>query len=357
MRNCLVFAAAACALAAEPGSEFAGVWILDGARSQVAALPTAVPTRLEIVVEQGRLKCAACGVGGWTFAADGKTHANVGAGHRTSIQTKWEGSALLVNALVSGPQSHVVSDRWKLSRSGRTLTILRQVQRGGGESESTLLFNREGSEPRPDPAPAVAAPAVTQSPRAPREFVVESGRRIPLRMLSDVTTKTVRAGGRVYLETSFPVLVDQRQVIPPGSQVSATVSLSQQAGRVKGQSELMFAFQSVTLPNGVTHDFRARTVAAELGRGSVDREGAIQGPRDRKGDVVKTGESTAAGTAVGAVAAGGTGAAIGAAAGAAVGLGRVLRNRGPDVVLRRGEIVEVILDRDLHFVEKDVNFE
>ena len=141
-----LFLAGACALmGAVPGSEFAGVWVLNGEQSQIASLPTPVATRLEVLAEKGRVKCEACGVGGWNFTVDGKASPHTAGGHRTNIQTKWEGSALLISAIVTGPKSHVVSDRWKLSRGGRTLTITRQVQRGLAESESTLVYDREGS--------------------------------------------------------------------------------------------------------------------------------------------------------------------------------------------------------------------
>ena len=50
------------------------------------------------------------------------------------------------------------------------------------------------------------------------------------------------------------------------------------------------------------------------------------------------------------------GTAVGAAAGAAAGMVGVLLSRGQDVVLGRGTVVEMVLDRTLEFTDADVAF-
>jgi type IV secretion system protein VirB10 len=50
------------------------------------------------------------------------------------------------------------------------------------------------------------------------------------------------------------------------------------------------------------------------------------------------------------------GTAVGAAAGAAAGMVGVLLSRGQDVVLGRGTVVEMVLDRTLEFSENDIDF-
>ena len=52
-----------------------------------------------------------------------------------------------------------------------------------------------------------------------KEFLVDVGTHIPLSMINSVSTKNAVPGDRVYLETVFPILVDGRIVIPPGSYV------------------------------------------------------------------------------------------------------------------------------------------
>src|ERR1700681_3245132 len=59
-----------------------------------------------------------------------------------------------------------------------------------------------------------------------KSFVIESGTRIPLSMVNSVSTKTTGEGDRVYLETTFPIAVNGKIVIPAGSYVLGTVTSS-----------------------------------------------------------------------------------------------------------------------------------
>src|SRR5690348_8786023 len=89
-------------------------------------------------------------------------------------------------------------------------------------------------------------------------FVVPPGTKVPLSMINSVSTKTASEGERIYLETVFPILANGKIVIPPGSYVAGTVTDVKRPGRLKGHGELYIRFDSLTLPNGVTRDFRAR---------------------------------------------------------------------------------------------------
>src|SRR3954447_13117349 len=89
-------------------------------------------------------------------------------------------------------------------------------------------------------------------------YTVEIGTKVPLALINSVSTKHSVEGDRVYLETVFPILVNGKIVIPPGSYVAGTVTQVKRPGRVKGRGELFVRFDSLTLPNGVTRDFRAR---------------------------------------------------------------------------------------------------
>ena len=197
----------------------------------------------------------------------------------------------------------------------------------------------------------------------PELFAVPAGTRVPLVMINSVSTKHAAEGDRVYLETSFPILADGRVVIPPGSYVAGTITSSKRAGRVKGKSELYLRFDSLTLPNGVTRDFRARMGGLD-GRSSesFDRaEGKITGEGTKGQDAVKVATAAGAGTSVGVIAGSAAGrpmmgTAVGAAAGAAAGVVGVLLSRGQDVVLGRGTVVEMVIDRTLEFSDADIDF-
>jgi len=195
------------------------------------------------------------------------------------------------------------------------------------------------------------------------DYTLEPGTRIPLSLINSISTKHSAEGDRIYLETVFPILVKGRIVVPPGSYVAGTVTEVKRPGRVKGRGELYLRFDSLTLPNGVTRDFRARLGSLD-GRSTeeLDRaEGKIKSEGNKGGDARTIGEAGAAGTSVGVIAGSaagrpGMGAGVGAAAGATAGLLGVLLSRGPEAVLARGTTLEMVLDRQVNFEASELDF-
>src|SRR5690349_21594519 len=212
----------------------------------------------------------------------------------------------------------------------------------------------------------LSSAALAEEPNAaqkPAEFIVTPGTKVPLSLLNSVSTKHSAEGDRIYLETVFPILVNGRIVIPPGSYVAGTVTAVKRPGRVKGRGEIYVRFDSLTLPNGVTRDFRARMSAMD-GRASeeFDRtEGKVRSEGNKGGDARTVGEAAGAGASIGVIAGSaaghaGMGAGIGAAAGAAAGMVGVLLSRGPDAILARGSTLEMVLDRPISYNENELNF-
>lgn len=195
-----------------------------------------------------------------------------------------------------------------------------------------------------------------------KSYTVTAGTKVPLSMINSVSTKHAAEGDRIYLETVFPIMVDGRVIIPPGSYVAGTVTDVKRPGRVKGKGELYVRFDSLTLPNGVTRDFRARVGSLD-GRATEEldkNEGKIRSEGNRGGDLQRVGEVAAAGASVGAISGSvaghpGMGVGIGAAAGATAGLVGVLLTRGPDAVLAKGTTLEMVLDRPLLFDEGELD--
>jgi len=210
-------------------------------------------------------------------------------------------------------------------------------------------------------AAAQEGPAAPTTPPGP--FVVAPGTTVPLSLINTISTKHSAIGDRVYLETAFPVVVNGKIVIPVGSYVAGTVSEIKRPGRVKGKGELYVRFDSLTLPNGVTREFRARVNGADghSNKELEQSEGKIISEGNKSGDARTVAETTSAGASIGSVAGAaaghvGMGLGVGAAAGAAAGLLGVLATRGPDAVLQRGSTVDMVLDRQLTFTEADLNF-
>ena len=192
-----------------------------------------------------------------------------------------------------------------------------------------------------------------------RELVVPEGTRIALALRNSVDTKHSNEGDRVYLETVYPVAREGRIVIPRGSFVNGTITISKPAGRAKAKGELYIRFDSLTLPNGVTRDFRSRLASAE-GK-TVDRaEGKVSGENDTGHDARTVATTTGMGAGIGGLigrASGGgalKGVGIGGAAGAAAGLAGVMMKKGPDATLRQGTTLEMILDRDLRYSPSEI---
>jgi type IV secretion system protein VirB10 len=342
--------------AKEEARDFSGTWVLDRQQSDIRALP-ATPAGLLTIAQQGAsIRCTEAGAA-WTLHTDGTESKYQLRDSSMNSLTKWEGPALLINTLVGGADHHVVMDRWELSKDRTVLTITRTVQRGSTEVEGTLVYHNQDRLPVPlAPAAAVAPAAVRESavaPAAPAGFVIQAGTKIPLGLLNSLNTRHSAEGDRVYLETVFPIAQDGRIVIPRGSYVAGTVTEVKRASHTKGKAELFLRFDSLTLPNGVTRDFRSRLDGSDTGK--VDRqEGKIQGDGNKAGDAKTVGETAGAGASVGAIAGSaaghaGMGVGIGAVGGAAAGLAGVMLSHGPDLVLPKGTTFEMVLDRPLRY--------
>lgn len=218
-------------------------------------------------------------------------------------------------------------------------------------------------------APAASGNAPAQTPPAPSSnaqpaspdsgtLVVPAGTRLPLILHNSITTRNAQPGDPVYLETTFPITLDNRIVVPAGSYVQGNILDAKRPGKVKGRGEVRIRLTTMILPNGYTVQFDAVPTNAGTGGGeSTDKEGKIKGDSDNATDVGTVMKTTGVGAGVGAIAtrsAGGAG--IGAGAGAAVGLATVLLTRGPELELPRGTTVDIVLDRPLYLDSSKINF-
>ncbi len=204
------------------------------------------------------------------------------------------------------------------------------------------------------------ATASTSAKKA--QVVVPTGSHIPLVLHNAISTRSARPGDPIYLETLFPVMVDDRVAIPAGSYVSGEVTQSKRAGRVKGRAEIAVKLTELILPNGYMVNLNAApSNAGTGGNETVDREGKVIGDSAKGQDAGTVIRTTEAGTGIGAgvgAAAGnvGKGAGIGAGVGLLTGLGAVLLTRGPDAELPRGSTLEAVIDRPIYLDADRVQF-
>ena len=300
-----------------------------------------------------------------SYALDGsETRYRVGDTSCSSA-VKWEGAALLINTLVSGPRNYTVMDRWRLSRGPSDTDDHAAGDPGHAAERGRAGVSRQKAGRRRRPrhtfprrvrksrGPCWFVPRSGTTPAAQSDVTVPAGTHIALALRNAVDTKHSKEGDRIYLETIYPVAAGGRIVIPRGSFVNGTITISKPAGRVKGKGELFIRFDSLTLPNGATRDFRSRLNSADGAK--VDREeGKVTGERDTGRDVGTVAVTTGMGASLGGLigAASGSplkGVGIGGAVGAAAGLGSILLKKGPDATLRQGTTMDMILDRDITF--------
>jgi type IV secretion system protein VirB10 len=188
--------------------------------------------------------------------------------------------------------------------------------------------------------------------------VVPSGTRLPLVLHNSITTRNAQQGDPIYLETTFPIVQDDRVLVPAGSYVQGEITEAKRPGKVRGTGELRVRLTTMILPNGYTVKFGAvPTNAGTGGNESTDKEGNIHGDTDKASDAGTVMKTTGAGAGIGAIAGrSASGAGIGAGVGAAVGLATVLLTRGPELELPRGSSVDIVLDRPLYLDSSKINF-
>jgi hypothetical protein len=209
-----------------------------------------------------------------------------------------------------------------------------------------------------DPPNAVTTPENSPITSTDGRITVPSGTQVPLVLKQAISTKSAKIGDAVYAETSFPIVLNDKVIIPAGTYVQGRISGVKRPGRVKGRAELLMHFTTLVYPSGYTALLPG---AVENMPGSERQtvqgeEGTIKQEGDKMKDVGTIAKTGAAGAGIGGIASeSGKGAAIGGLAGAAAGLGYALLTRGSEVTLPVGTSVQMVLQRPLILEEAKVN--
>ena len=190
-----------------------------------------------------------------------------------------------------------------------------------------------------------SAPASSSSEH--KEFVIPSGTKVPLALKHAVSTKSAREGDAVYAETTFPVVQDNRVLIPAGTYVQGRITHVQRAGRIKGRAEVLMHFTTLIYPSGYTVMLpgAVENVPGAEKTSIKGQEGTIRQDSQTGEKVGTVATSAGTGAVIGGLSRGGKGAAIGAGIGGAVGTAIALLSRGNDVKLDAGTTVEMVFQR------------
>jgi type IV secretion system protein VirB10 len=214
---------------------------------------------------------------------------------------------------------------------------------------SALTFGQSSSVP-----PANAATLPPAAAANPNVVVIPAETKVPIVLKQTISTKNTREGDAVYAETTFPVVVNDRIIIPAGTYVQGRVSHIERAGRVKGRAEVLMHFTTLIYPSGYTVMLPGALQGAPgADKASVkDSEGTVREDGQTGEKVATAAERANGGASGGGVIGGittGSGAAagVGAGLGGAVGVASALLKRGSDVKLEAGTTVEMVIQRQV----------
>lgn len=180
--------------------------------------------------------------------------------------------------------------------------------------------------------PAAAAPAAMPAPRYV-EITLPTGTPLALRLDSALASDQSAVEDPVRASLRRDVVIDERTVLPAGTDVRGVVTSVARSAKVKGRASLAFRFTSLSLDDE-TYEIRTSRVARQA-------EGT------KRKDAAKVGIGAGAGAIIGGIVGGGRGAAVGTAVGAGTGTGVVLATRGEEVHLAAGTPVTVTLTEPL----------
>jgi len=222
------------------------------------------------------------------------------------------------------------------------------------------LSAQQPDGPQTSPPPAVApppAPEPASRVASGEKVLIPAGTRIGVVLENGISTRSAKPGDSVYLQTSFPITIGNRIVIPVGSYLRGELLDSKRPGKVKGRGEFRLKLNTLILPNGYTVNLNAAPRSADSGgKETMDSEGKVTGPGGKGKDAQTVAETTAAGAGIGAIAGRAKGLGIGAGIGAAAGLAAVLLTRGPDAELPRGSTLDIVLEHELSLDGSQIQF-
>jgi hypothetical protein len=191
------------------------------------------------------------------------------------------------------------------------------------------------------------------------EIVVPEGTVIPIVLTEYLNTRNSQVGDVFYADTTYPIWIQQRLVVPKGSTIRGTVTDVVRPGRVRGKGRIAVRFDDILLPNGIKRDLIASFRGIHgPGDESLSRKSETVTAGGSKGEDVGTIIGTGSqGAIIGAIAGrSGSGAAIGAGAGAAVGAAITLFSRGRDLVINPGTRFDIELTKPMKFAYGEIDF-
>lgn len=199
-----------------------------------------------------------------------------------------------------------------------------------------------GNRP-PSPAPAVMPPVTPAEPGPPpvERVTIPAGTAVSVRMAEGLDSEVNKVGDTFRANLDSPIMVDDRVVVPAGTEVQGRVTGVLSSGRFKGRSELTLELVRLQM-NGKSYAFATSDWNAK-GRSEGKRTAAT------------VGGGAALGAIIGAIAGGGKGAAIGSVAGAGAGGGVSAATKGKQIKVEPEDVLQFRLTNDVTVVPSAVS--
>jgi hypothetical protein len=251
------------------------------------------------------------------------------------MRTNWLAVALLVTGTAVGCSNPAPTTSTPPADTGQPPAAGADAAPPTGQALAPAADEAAPSATRGTAPVAPAAPGAPPAPAAPRyaDVTLAAGTELPLRLDSALASDQSAVEDPVRASLRRDVVVDDRTVLPAGTNVAGIVTGVQRSAKVKGRASLAFRFTTLSLDDE-TYDIRTSSVARRA-----------QGTKRK--DAAKIGIGAGAGAVIGGIVGGGKGAAVGTAVGAGTGTGVVLATRGDEVRLAPGTPVTVKLTEPL----------
>ncbi len=220
------------------------------------------------------------------------------------------------------------------------LLVLAGCSKKEAEQQATNQTPQAQQAPAAPAAPAPAAPAKraarpASTAAAPTRaaVIVPAQTEFTVRTITSLNSGENKDGDTWEGTLESPVVVDGREVIPKGADVTGSVTRAVPSGRLGGRAELALTLTGVKV-GGRRYTVTTSEVAQKEGSKTTR-------------DVLLIGGGAGAGAAIGAIAGGGKGAAIGSAIGAIAGTGGAAATGKRDIKYPPESVLRFRLQQDL----------
>ena len=201
-----------------------------------------------------------------------------------------------------------------------------------------VASNQPSSSPagtQPVPLPVATEPL----PPPVERVTIRAGTTVSVRMVDGLDSEVNQVGDTFRASLDSPIMVDDRVVVPVGTEVQGRVTDVKSSGRFQGRSEMTLQLTRLQM-NGKSYEFAT----------SVWN---VKGRSEGKQTAATVGGGAALGAIIGAIAGGGKGAAIGSVAGAGAGGGVSAATKGKQIKVEPEDVVQFRLTNDVTVVPSE----